>query len=249
MYHGLGGADGVVPDQFEAQLDALQQRRRVVSLADAVAALGTSEASALAAITFDDGYRDFSELAVPRLAARGLHATLFVPAGHVGAVNVWDTGRAVERRLLDAGELRALDAASVEIGAHGLNHCRLAALAPDRLRTETAEARRRLEDLCARPVRFFAYPYGQLDDFDLAAEVAVAAAGFEAACSTHFGRGSRADERFRLRRVGITPNDDLASACRKWDGAYDWVSWKERVGASLRRRRRSGISGSPSTYR
>ena len=99
--------------------------------------------------------------------------------------------------------MRALDPARVELGAHGLTHCRLAALAPQALRAETFEARARLEQATGRAIRLFAYPYGQLDDFDAAAQAAVEDAGFLAACSTHFGRGSRPDERFRLRRVGI----------------------------------------------
>ena len=244
MYHGLGGADGLDPGRFEEQLDALCERRRVVPLADAVAALGTHAAAELAAITFDDGYRDFAELAVPRLARRGLHATLFVPAGHVGGSNTWDAGNAAPRTILDASGLRALDSQTVEIGAHGLSHCRLAGLSRDALRAETHDARLRLEDACGRALRFFAYPYGQLDDFDRAAEAAVADAGFEAACSTHFGRGSRPPERFRLRRVGFEPKDTLAIVVRKLDGAYDWTAYKERLGARVRR-----LSARPSRER
>lgn len=235
MLHGLGGGDGVDPALFEATLDLLRARRRIVPLGDAVAALGAPEARGLAAVTFDDGYVDFAEHALPALARRGLHATLFVPAGHVGGTNVWDAGRAAERRLLDAAALRALDPAHVEIGAHGMTHRRLAGLTPDALHDETAGARRTLEGACGRRVRLFAYPYGQLDDFDAAAEAAVAAAGYDAACSTHFGRGSRPAERFRLRRVGIEPGDTLTTVIRKLDGAYDWTAAKERVGARLRR--------------
>ena len=239
MLHGLGGAGGVDPGLFDTALDRLRARRRVVPLAQAVAALGAPEARGLAAVTFDDGYVDFAEHALPALARRGLHATLFVPAGRLGGTNVWDAGRAAERKLLDAAALRALDPAHVEIGAHGMTHCRLFGLAPHALREETAGARCALEDACGRAVRFFAYPYGQLDDFDAAAEAAVAAAGFEAACSTHFGRGSAPAERFRLRRVGIEPCDTLATLTRKLDGAYDWTAAKERLGARLRRARRA----------
>lgn len=239
MYHGIGGADGVNTEAFEKQLDSLCSRRRVVPLAEAVTVLGTAAAGALAAITFDDGYQDFAELAVPALARRKLHATLFVPAAHVGGSNVWDADQAPERKLLDADGLRALDAGVAEVGVHGLSHRRLVGLTPDDLRAETSDARTRLADVCGRRPRFFAYPYGQLDDFDEMAEAAVASAGFRAACSTHFGRGSTAAERFRLRRVGVGPADSQAMFERKLDGAYDWIAWKERAGAALRRARSS----------
>ncbi len=240
MLHGLGGGDGVAPALFETLLDRLAERRRIVPLGEAVACLGRTEATGIAALTFDDGYVDFAECALPILARRGLHATLFVPAGRLGGTNDWDHGYAQERRILDAAALRALDPAHVELGAHGLSHCRLASLAPQALRAETFEARARLEQACNRSIRLFAYPYGQLDDFDAAAQAAVADAGYLAACSTHFGRGSRAEERFRLRRVGIVPQDTPASIERKLDGAYDWSASKERLGAWHRGRRSVG---------
>jgi peptidoglycan/xylan/chitin deacetylase (PgdA/CDA1 family) len=102
MLHGLGGADGVTPALFEALLDRLVLRRRIVPFAEAVAALGKPEAAGLAALTFDDGYVDFADAALPILARRGLHATLFVPGGLLGATNAWDLGYAQERRILDA---------------------------------------------------------------------------------------------------------------------------------------------------
>ncbi|CAG0956861.1 hypothetical protein GPROT1_00519 [Gammaproteobacteria bacterium] len=239
-YHGIGGDDGIAAAAFEAQLDLLTGRRRVVSLAQAVDALGSRESTRLAAITFDDGYRDFVDLALPRLRERRLHATLFVPAEHVGGYNQWDDGRARRRAILDAPELCALDPSEVEVGAHGATHVRMRGLSRQSLERETRGAREKLEALCGRPVRLFAYPYGQLDDFDRAAEAAVEEAGFIAACSTAFGRGSRSGDRFRLRRVGIEPRDSLGRVARKLDGAYDWVIWKERGGAALRSMRSRG---------
>ena len=234
MYHGLGGRDGIPEQDFAAQLDLLSSRRRVVPLREALQSLGEAESQELAAITFDDGYVDFAELAVPALQARGLHATLFVPVTCIGGVNEWDRGYAENRRILDAEALRDLDTRVVEIGAHGLRHQRLAGLDADTLREETGGACARLEEVCGREVRLFAYPYGQLDDFDAAAESALRRAGFHAACSTHFGRGSSSEERFRLRRVGVAPGESLREFALKLEGAYDWVSWKERLGKSAR---------------
>jgi peptidoglycan/xylan/chitin deacetylase (PgdA/CDA1 family) len=237
MYHGIGGKDGVAVEAFEQQVATLARRRRVVPLRDAVESLGRPEAYELAAITFDDGYRDFADLALPVLRARGLHATLFVPAAWVGKSNGWDVGRP-QREILTAPELRALADDTVSIGAHGLSHRRLAGLSADQLRAETHDARQILEDACGRPVTLYAYPHGQRDDVDAAAEHAVADAGFVAACSTCYGRGSGPAERFRLRRVGIEPGDSVARAEQKLDGAYDWMAPKEALGAFARGARR-----------
>ena len=212
MYHGLGGRDGVDAADFGRHLDALARRRQVVPLCEAIRALGTDEAAGLAAISFDDGYHDFAEIALPVLVARDLHATLFVPAS----------------------KIRDLDVTHVEIGAHGFSHCRLAELEAAHLERETKHAREVLEDALGRRVDLFAYPYGQRDDFDTRAEQAVERAGFVAACSTRFGRGSRAAERYRLRRVGVEPSDSLTTVEAKLDGSYDFVSAKEALGTMLR---------------
>ena len=103
-----------------------------------------------------------------------------------------------------------------------------------RLEEETHGARSILEDRCGRSISLFAYPYGLADDFDPAAERAVEAAGFSAACSTRFGRGSCPEERYRLRRVGVDPADGMERFRRKLEGAYDWLAWKEQVGVHLR---------------
>src|SRR5262249_16618748 len=145
---------------------------------------------------------------VPVLRAKRLHATVFVPAGWLGQQNMWDATRP-PRDILTARELRELDPHTITIGAHGHAHRRLSGLSTSQLRVETTVARRVLEDACGSVVTLYAYPYGQRDDFDAAAEAAVADAGFIAACSTIFGRGSRASERFRLRRIGIEPGDSL----------------------------------------
>lgn len=234
MYHGLGGADGLAESDFEAQLDCLVDRRKVVPLARLVEHLEDDAARSWAAITFDDAYRDFAELAVPALQRRGLHATVFVPAGLVGRSNEWDQPEMAVRPILDASELRALDPDVVEIGCHGFSHRRMRGLDAATLVYETAGARGALEQLLAREIRHFAYPYGQRGDFDRSAERAVESAGFRSACSTWYGRCSRAFERYRLRRVGIERGDGVEVFIRKLEGAYDWVAGKERVAHAIR---------------
>jgi len=241
MYHGIGGEDGVSPSGFAEQLDLLTERRQVVSLREAIASLGTVDSGSLAAITFDDGYRDFADFALPVLRAKSLHATLFVPAGHIGGHNAWDEGVLPRREILGSGELEALDQRHVEIGAHGYSHCRLAALDSRALERETREARDRLEAVLERRIELFAYPFGQLDDFDRAAEEAVARAGFLAACSTRFGRGSGPRDRFRLRRIGIAPGDTPSRVAAKLDGGYDFVALKESLGARIRQLRARAV--------
>jgi peptidoglycan/xylan/chitin deacetylase (PgdA/CDA1 family) len=84
---------GVERSLFEAQLDFLASRFRVVPLAAIVESLRESRAlEGAVAITFDDGYRDNLTEAAPALRERGLPATLFVTVGEViaGRPMWWD---------------------------------------------------------------------------------------------------------------------------------------------------------------
>src|SRR5207245_1526921 len=140
-YHGIGGEGGVTVEALERQLVAITRRRRVVPLVEAVESLGRWESGDLAAITFDDGYRDCVELALPVLRAKRLHATLFVPAGLLGKRNAWDA-KQPQREILTARELRELDPNTITIGAHGLTHTRLSRMPRSRLLAETSVARK-----------------------------------------------------------------------------------------------------------
>jgi peptidoglycan/xylan/chitin deacetylase (PgdA/CDA1 family) len=238
MYHGIGGADGVRVHDLADQVDALARRRCAVPLRQALVALGTPEAGELAAITFDDGYRDFAETAAPLLAARGLHSTVFVPVVFSKS-NRWDVGRMERREIMDVSLLRQPDPAWIDVGAHGATHCRMRDLNTAELERETSGARLRLESVLGRRVELFAYPYGQRADFDRRAEQAVASAGFAAAASTCFGRGSDPAQRFRLRRVGVEASHSIVDVERRLDGAFDWLATKEALahqGRTLLRR-------------
>lgn len=234
-YHGLGGSDGLSEDAFARSIDALLERRVIVPLGEALESLGDRSAGNIAAVTFDDGYTDYLDLAVPLLESRGVHATLFVPAGHIGGTNVWDKGLREERTVLSAEALRDLDPKTTDVGVHGYSHCRLRDLSADELYRETAQASMIIEEVCERAPRFFAYPYGLSDDFDRPAERAVEHAGLSAACSAMYGRGSRTKDRFRLRRVTIEATDTLEVVEHKLAGRYDWWALKEQLGATLRR--------------
>ena len=78
-----------------------------------------------------------------------------------------------------------------------------------------------------------AYPYSLADDFDVAAQRAVADAGMTATCSSVFGR-DRSDERFELRRVSVESQDSLETVGLTLDGGYDWIVLKEPAAVGLR---------------
>ncbi|MCD2195934.1 polysaccharide deacetylase family protein [Actinomycetospora endophytica] len=197
MYHSVAAYERdpylvtVRPEHLDAQLWWMRRRGLVgVGLGE----LLSTRRRGMVALTFDDGYRDFAEEAVPLLRRHGFRATVFVIAGLPGGHNRWDPD-GEHKDLMTADEVRAVADAGMEIGAHGMTHVRLGAGAD--LDEEVAGSRAALTRVVGRPIPGFCYPYGAHDD---AAVLAVRRAGFGYACAT--GRPARPG-RFALPRTYV----------------------------------------------
>jgi peptidoglycan/xylan/chitin deacetylase (PgdA/CDA1 family) len=88
IYHRvLAVSDPILPDEpdvtaFAAQMDLIRQNFQVLPLADAARQLaGGTLPPRSVCITFDDGYANNCDLALPILAQRGMPATVFVAPG------------------------------------------------------------------------------------------------------------------------------------------------------------------------
>jgi peptidoglycan/xylan/chitin deacetylase (PgdA/CDA1 family) len=155
--------------------------------------------------TFDDCYVDLRDCASPLLSERGIPAVAFAVAGRLGATTSWlsrEDGEEVP--LLDETDLRALDAASLEVGAHSLTHPVLTDLDDRDLLAEVRGSMDRLVAAGLRP-RAFAYPFGRCDG--RVAE-AVREAGFALGFTTRSGVVTSASDRFRLPRVDLRRGDN-----------------------------------------
>jgi peptidoglycan/xylan/chitin deacetylase (PgdA/CDA1 family) len=187
MYHGVADVAEdpnllcVPPRHFAEQMAWLERRgMRGVGIGALVDAMREGRARGLVGITFDDGYANVLENALPELQRRGFGASAFVISGYLGGTNDWDQGPVWT--LLTAGQVGELAAAGIEIGSHSATHPRLAGLAQGRLTEEISGSRASLTKLLGSPVRGFAYPYGSMD---AAARRAVREAGYEYACAVN----------------------------------------------------------------
>ena len=230
---------------FEEQMNWLAaQNYRVLPLAEAVAALekGQSLPERSVVLTFDDGYLSLHRRARPVLAKHGFPATLFLTTDPVGlpaygGLPGFDTaGQPAGDRPLTWEELREMVEATWSIEAHSCSHPKLPALSGEKLQHEIVGCKKVIEERLNRPVRYYAYPFG---DYNRPALAQVRAAGYKAACSVHVGKAPAGGDALRLPRIEINTGDDLASFTRKVQTGY------ASDGEKLRSRVRNVLYASP----
>jgi len=152
----------VSADRLDEQLTWLGRRGlRGVGVAALLRARASGKRD-LVGLTFDDGYADFLDEALPVLLAHGCTATVFVLPGRPGGSNDWDP-LGPRRPLLTEEGVRTVAAAGMEVGSHGMLHRDLTALSDEELRQETHGSRNALRRLLRRTPSGFCYPYGTAD--------------------------------------------------------------------------------------
>jgi peptidoglycan/xylan/chitin deacetylase (PgdA/CDA1 family)/GT2 family glycosyltransferase len=203
---------GIRPERFAAQLDMLARRGHCfVGLDDVLAMLsgGASLPPKAVLVTFDDAYADLVPAASAALSERGIPALVFAVSGEIGGSNRWDEAiGAASQPLLDAGGLRALVGAGIEIGAHGVTHRPLTSLEAPELRAELADSATQIESTGLSRPRAFAYPYGEWtpEAASLAAEL-----GYAAAFTIEPGFAGRGENPWALPRIEVLASDSLGS--------------------------------------
>jgi peptidoglycan/xylan/chitin deacetylase (PgdA/CDA1 family) len=240
MYHHVGPSIPhtyaeltVLPKQFERQIRWLARRGYVgIRPADWLewrrSGKGLPDKPVL--VTFDDGYADLAEYALPVLRRYGFGAVVFIVTGLVGGTNAWDEARgSATHRLLTAEQIRYWAAQGIEFGAHSRTHADLTILSAEELAKEIVGGRDELADLLGSPVTSFAYPYGAYNQ-----TVNTCARGT-------YSLTFRADERtpginylctdpHDLQRTMIHPKDSLADLeCRLRWGHSPILEMRERL--------------------
>lgn len=185
MYHAIAAAEEdpnalcVSPQRFEAQMAYLKRRNlRGVSVRELRRAAATGGTRGMVGLTFDDGYENFLQEAVPVLERAGFSATVFVVGGLLGAENSWDL--IPRMKLLGADGVREVSERGMEVGSHSMSHARLHGLRLEALELEVGESRRVLSEVTGEAVEGFCYPYGSLDS---RAVEAAREAGYSYACA------------------------------------------------------------------
>lgn len=223
LYHRVADdADplAVPPRRFREQMDYLASAGfRVVGLLEALELLDSGLVPPRTiGLTFDDGFADVRDEALPVLARHGFHATVFIATGVTdGRLQFhW-----YERQppVLGWDEVLRLDReGTLRFEAHTVSHPNLLSVDEATAAAEIGDSRRELELRLERPVSTFAYPAGLFGDRE---RRLVAAAGYRAAVSCEPGVNLPDTERFGLRRRQIDARDTLLDFRAKVGGGHD----------------------------
>lgn len=219
----------VSPDVFSRQLWWLRRIGFVgVSLAEGLRRLHAGDAAGCVAITFDDGYLDNVECALPLLKEYGFAASCFVVSERVGAVNDWDSAAVAGRAsLMNATDIGTWLAAGFEIGSHTRTHANLTTLRRDAAMEELVRSRDVLRRLTGVAVSAFCYPYGAHNSETL---WCVARAGYSVAVTVRRGRARRDDNPLALPRLAVNGKKGLVKFLLK--AATPYADLRRLVGAA-----------------
>ncbi|PJE63734.1 hypothetical protein COU89_01725 [Candidatus Roizmanbacteria bacterium CG10_big_fil_rev_8_21_14_0_10_45_7] len=181
----------IPPHIFEQQLMTLAEHDiPTYFVRDIPAILSGDEeyATPSVVLTFDDGYQDFYTVVFPLLKKYNVKATVYVINRFLG----W-------KDFLTTKQLKELSESSlVEVGAHTLNHAYLKGISKKTAAYQIVQSKRELEELLGKPVKTFAYPYGEFDPDTIRM---VKEASYSAAVSVVPGMEQSTANRYYLYRI------------------------------------------------
>ncbi|MEG3898512.1 MULTISPECIES: sulfotransferase [unclassified Microcoleus] len=155
-------------------------------------------------MTFDGGYLDFFQYVWPLLKRFDFAATVFLVAESIGKTNSWEKAEFEEVQLMRWQEIRQLRDAGIEFGSMSATHQPLTALSPTEIVREGAKSCEILERGLGKSVRYFAYPYGDVDP--IVAHL-IGASGYTFGVSYGSEFSSFDDSLLSLPRIQVTPEN------------------------------------------
>lgn len=179
-YHSLDCSRSVIstlPEVFKSHLEMLRVVGIPVCRLDQI-----SFSPGAVAITFDDGFDNFREHALPLIADYQVPITVFVVSGYCGKQNSWpsQSPRVPRLPLMTWSSLREISAAGCELGSHTVTHPNLTELSSAETERELRQSKEEIEQRTGSSVRSFAYPYGAVNP----RISALTSAQFDRACGT-----------------------------------------------------------------
>lgn len=192
-------------DGFEHHVNHCRKNFDLVSLSEIQTRCATARSFRPAvSFTFDDGYAENCDFAIPLLVRNRIPCTYFVSLQHILTGQSFDHDLKVGRplRVNTVKEVREMSDAGIEIGLHSRTHidfdqvtCRKT------LKREIIDANAQLADLIGKPIRYFAFPFGLPQQLTPQAIEMVYEAGMLGFCSAYGAYNLVGQDPFHIRRI------------------------------------------------
>jgi peptidoglycan/xylan/chitin deacetylase (PgdA/CDA1 family) len=232
MYHQIWPDGAYVPSDFVVAKSVFRHQMQYLaengfttpSAAELLERNGASAGKKRVLITFDDGYRNNAEQALPVLKEFGFRGVISLVGDRTLTTNLWDAHKGIPAGdLMSREEILAVDAEGVvEFASHSYGHKSLPGLNDEQLEEELVGSKLQLESLLGHPVTLFTYPYGDLNE---RVKQAVQRAGYRCAFAVHSGPMDFFGDLFEIRRVIIKNRDDEPYLFAKFSGLDRTVMW------------------------
>lgn len=165
MYHSVGDNEEfftIQSDMFEKQMQYLKDENiKVASVKETFEKTLFPESRII--LTFDDGYKDNYNYALPILKKYGFPAIIFVSTGLVGKTIKAKKGAVLP--ILSEQEIKEMSQSGlIEFGSHCFSHRNLNTLSWEEIEKELVSSKIFLSGIINKPIDYIAYPWGAIDE-------------------------------------------------------------------------------------
>ena len=170
-------------------------------------------------ITFDDGYLNNYENALPVLKKLKYSATCYIVADNIGGTNYWDHKLGVSKKqMMNHDHISNWLKSGMEIGSHSSTHLRLSKCDALELKKEILGSKEKLENIFHTKVNHFCYPYG---DFSKEVLDEVKKSKYTTATTVNRGRVNEKSNLYALPRVLVNHRTYPFSLLLKFFTSYE----------------------------
>jgi len=197
-------------EQFNKQMEIVKQTCTVVSIEDVVNGnLPKNSTRPIVAVTFDDGYLDNYDNAVPILLRHKIPAAFFISTGVIGTDNGFKhdlsaLGKALPN--MNWKQIKHMKQLGFTIGPHTINHINCAKDDARKVRQEIIESKQTVENTLNIKEVIFAYPFGKKEDINSDILEYVKEVGYLGCLSAYGGCNKKSIDPYNVLRMGIDYN-------------------------------------------
>ena len=229
-YHSVSADERA---RFAGQMDVLLRNTKPIPAGVTVL---PQDGAAYAAVTFDDGFQNIVDNALPELRKRGIHATLFIVTESLGSNRAWEHRGGDDTRheqVMSAEQLGKIETELVSIGSHTMTHPFLPSIDKNQLELELAGSRKKLKEITNCDIKLLSFPYGA---FNQGIIESCRQAGYERVFTALPLFAVSEPNEFVTGRVGTAPTDWPIEFRLKLSGAYRWLPKAYALKRNLRGR-------------